>query len=363
MAAYNQAILTPGAVYLQEGTYTAQDDRRQMKEYGGAGTATYPTGFAVSVASGMTLWVDLGVAYVPCGNAVDGGSYRVRSDTAKQVLVPNAHATLPRLDQVVLRVMDDGTDSSGFSEVRAELVPGTATAGATFTNRNGAAALNSLAEISDSLILLADVLVPAAAGSLSSGDLKDRRIPHHNSSVTPGISVAQMRLLVDATAAPYILVPHDGIEVSVRADPTNEVWWRFRNVSLSLPLAWAFQGGPPMYAEVLTSQTTTNVGYVDLTTVGPSITIPFAGWYEITFGADVKSSAADVVTKVAVKLGAAATSDNDSADGRGVAIKGVHRKIIRQLAEGDVLKMQYKSDGTATLTADNRNLAVKPVRI
>jgi hypothetical protein len=259
--------------------------------------------------------------------------------------------------------MDDASDGSGFSEARIEVVPGTATAGATFANRNGAASLNALGEISDSLMLLADVLVPAAAGSLVLGDTKDRRIPMHNNSEMPGLSIAEMRVLVDATKAGYVILPHDGIEVAVRADPTNEVWWRFRNVGLSTPLVWSYLGGAPMFAEILTSQTTTNVAYVDLTTAGPSITVPFAGWYEITFGCDIKSDVADVVTKVAVKLGAAATADAESADGRGVASKYVQRTIIRQLAQDDIVKMQYKSNGGGVLTADNRNLSVRPIRL
>jgi hypothetical protein len=363
MAVYNQVIVSPGAVYLDDGIYTAQDDRRHLKESGGVGIATYPTGYGVTAVSGMSVTIDQGTAYILAGNVTDGGSFRVRSSASRQVTVPNAHATLPRLDQIVLRVMDDASDGSGFSEARIEVVPGTATAGATFANRNGAASLNALGEISDSLMLLADVLVPAAAGSLVLGDTKDRRIPMHNNSEMPGLSIAEMRVLVDATKAGYVILPHDGIEVAVRADPTNEVWWRFRNVGLSTPLVWSYLGGAPMFAEILTSQTTTNVAYVDLTTAGPSITVPFAGWYEITFGCDIKSDVADVVTKVAVKLGAAATADAESADGRGVASKYVQRTIIRQLAQDDIVKMQYKSNGGGVLTADNRNLSVRPIRL
>jgi hypothetical protein len=44
--------------------------------------------------------------------------------------------------------------------------------------------------------------------------------------------------------------------------------------------AWAVMGGP-LYAEVMTSQTTTSATYVDLATVGPSVTIPAAGIYDI----------------------------------------------------------------------------------
>jgi microcystin-dependent protein len=64
--------------------------------------------------------------------------------------------------------MDTTHDSSGFSEARIEVVPGTPTSGATLANAAGAANLTTLGEASKSVLLLAYVLVPAAAGSLTS---------------------------------------------------------------------------------------------------------------------------------------------------------------------------------------------------
>ena len=69
-----------------------------------------------------------------------------------------AHASLPRVDRVVLGL--DGT---------ATVLAGTATSGATLDNLTGAAAVPS------SKLLLADVLVPATDTTISNNQIRDRR--------------------------------------------------------------------------------------------------------------------------------------------------------------------------------------------
>jgi len=373
MAVFNQSIISPGATYLQDGIYSAQDDRREIYDICGAGIANYPgADFSVTDpggGQGMNIRVAGGTAYVAGGDTTDQGSYRVRMNAANvNIPCPTAHATNPRLDQVILRVMDDSADGSGFSEARIEIVPGTATAGATFTNRNGAANLGTLAEGSASVLLLADVLVPAAATELTSGDIKDRRVPLHGksiSAVTSILSIAQFQTLIDAVKVAGPVLAHSGMEVQVAVDSSIGITWKFRYAAgEGSGYPWLFQGGTSYYHEILTSETTTNAAYVNLATTGPTLNAPFAGFYEIAFGASMKSSAADVVTKAAIKLAGVAASDNDSIDGRGVALKSPHRRMIREvLAANDVVLMVYKSDGTATLTASNRNLAITPLRV
>ncbi len=81
-----------------------------------------------------------------------------------------AHATLPRIDQVVLEVLDATHDGGASNTVRTRIVDGTATAGATLDNRNGSAALPNNA------LRLADVLIPAAAGTVLAANIRDRRL-------------------------------------------------------------------------------------------------------------------------------------------------------------------------------------------
>lgn len=87
--------------------------------------------------------------------------------TALQNLVaPAAHGTNPRLDQVI-----ENADGVTF------YVPGTATAGATLTNRNGAVADATLdATYTTGWVRLADVLVPAAATTIVNANIFDRRV-------------------------------------------------------------------------------------------------------------------------------------------------------------------------------------------
>lgn len=80
-----------------------------------------------------------------------------------------AHATLPRIDQVILEVLDATHDGGASNTVRTRIVDGTATAAATLDNRNGAAALPNNA------IRLADVLIPAAAVTVLAANIRDRR--------------------------------------------------------------------------------------------------------------------------------------------------------------------------------------------
>jgi hypothetical protein len=134
----------------------------------------FSVGFTSLTAATMSAIVDAGTAYVPGGNIADQGLYRVRQDYPQTVLPNTNPAAYPRLDQIIVRVMDDSADASGFNQARIECVPGNPTPGATISNRLGAANLDSLTEKSKSYLHLADVLVPGTApGGFA---LQDRRV-------------------------------------------------------------------------------------------------------------------------------------------------------------------------------------------
>lgn len=142
---------------LQEGVWAAGD----MKVTAGV------TGLSVDVAAG--------IAYVLGDAVTDQGLYRCRNDGALNSAafdlggIPAAHATLPRLDQIIARAYDTTEDQVGLREWRYEVIPGTADAGATLDTRTGAGALP------DSAVRLADVLVPAGATSIVAANIRDRR--------------------------------------------------------------------------------------------------------------------------------------------------------------------------------------------
>ena len=100
--------------------------------------------------------------------------------------------------------------------------------------------------------------------------------------------------------------PFNEQEVYYAADATNGVYWhlRYRSASGSTHKWEALGAVAPLTAEVLTSQTTSSATYVDLATAGPTVTVPLAGDYLITFGATLyNSTGTNPVTMVAPKLG------------------------------------------------------------
>jgi hypothetical protein len=162
--------LGPGASAL----YGAIDLRRAA----GAGLQEGVLGatggaYKVTLSSGMILTI---AASTVDGALVQGdtisaqGLYFVPPHSAAITeTVTAAHATLPRIDTVVLEILDANHDGGGSNLARTRIVAGTATSGATLDNRTGAPALPS------SAIRLADVLIPAAAASILAGNIRDRR--------------------------------------------------------------------------------------------------------------------------------------------------------------------------------------------
>jgi hypothetical protein len=157
------------------------------------------------------------------------------------------------------------------------------------------------------------------------------------------------RALIDANPAPSSALPvnpEDG-QLAAYAVSGNVVWQFMYKQSSGL---WHFVGGPPLYNEIVTTESTTSTAYVDLATVGPSVTVPLAGDYVISAGAVLSwTVSASVFAFASVKFGAAATSDADF----GLALTGISgssfggnsqgSNLFRKtgLTASEVLKMQY----------------------
>ncbi len=160
--------------------YTPQNDRQAIGDLLSAGVISAPTtitgDFAVTWASGMMVAIAAGSAYVPGLNVTNQGLYRVLKSSLQNLTIGTADATKPRIDQIVIRVFDHEMDASNKWEARVQVIPGTATTGATLDNRTGAANLTTLTEGSKSVLLLADVLVPAGATVLDAAKVRDQRM-------------------------------------------------------------------------------------------------------------------------------------------------------------------------------------------
>lgn len=155
------------------------------------------------------------------------------------------------------------------------------------------------------------------------------------------------------------------IWVATAVDANGTRWVFQYNAGSGSSFKWEFIGGSSLSSEVLTNETTSSTSYADLVTVGPSVTVPRAGDYEIGLSVTMFGSLA--AYKAAVKLGAAATNDNecvraDQVGGTNQVISAARTFTRTGLSASAVLKIQYLvSAGTGNFI--NRNLWVKPVRI
>lgn len=143
--------------WMQENCYSAQIDRLMLANVVcGDGVADVVGGslLVTTGGSGLNVSVAQGGAWVE-GDDDDRGMYSVYNDAAVTVTVGAADPTNPRIDQIIARVYDS-TYGEGADEWVLEVLAGTATAGATLTNLNGAASISGL-----NAITLAYVLVPA----------------------------------------------------------------------------------------------------------------------------------------------------------------------------------------------------------
>lgn len=143
---------------VQEGVYAAGD---YMVTQRGAGA-----NMSVDIAAGS------GAFAAVQGDSVTGqGLYIVGPHSAAAIneVIAAADPTNPRVDIVILEIQDNVHDASGGNLARTRVLTGAPTAGANLTNRTNAPALPANA------LLLADVLVGAAVGSITNTVIRDRR--------------------------------------------------------------------------------------------------------------------------------------------------------------------------------------------
>lgn len=140
---------------IQEGVVGAGDLKVAQRAAGGAN---------------MSVDVATGDAWVRVDTGTRNGLSHMFNDAIANAAITAAHATLPRLDQVVLQYNDSSLPAGVGGDVPTlRVIPGTPTSGATLDNRTGAASLPNDA------LRIADVLVAAAAASIVSADIRDRR--------------------------------------------------------------------------------------------------------------------------------------------------------------------------------------------
>jgi hypothetical protein len=125
----------------------------------------------VQRGAGANMSVDVPAGRAWVSTAASGVTSLVHcvNDATANVVVTASHATLPRIDQILLRY-NDSTIPTGSGDIPTlEVSTGTATSGATLDNRTGATTPTG------SFLRLADILVPAASTSVVTANIRDRR--------------------------------------------------------------------------------------------------------------------------------------------------------------------------------------------
>ncbi|HXH88254.1 MAG TPA: hypothetical protein VNI55_06570 [Gaiellaceae bacterium] len=118
-----------------------------------------------SASANFSVDIAAGRAFVEGDSITRQGLYFAYNDGVVNLTgFTAAHATLPRIDRVCLRLRDafHGDAANDFAFV---IVPGTATAGATLANKNGGPG------VPGSHLLLANVLIPAAATNITTANI------------------------------------------------------------------------------------------------------------------------------------------------------------------------------------------------
>jgi hypothetical protein len=162
--------------------------------------------------------------------------------------------------------------------------------------------------------------------------------------------------------------PQDGQIVAYKADATAGVIWLFRYRAGSASAhKWEFIGGSPLYALVDTDELLTNAAYVNLPTVGPSVTAPLAGEYQVRHGCLLYQTAAAVQsTFMSYAVGATAAVDADSIQLQPSALNEVEHMSRDTRKTGvlaaDAFVAKYKVNAGATSHFARRHIMITPIR-
>jgi hypothetical protein len=165
--------------YLQTQTYPAIRVRRMlsaMRPGIAEGMIDEASMKVTQRGAGANMSVDVaaGEVFVQGDDTAGQGTYHVVNDAAVNVVIAAAHGSLPRVDQIVCRVYDS-TVVGGSDVPLLEVVQGTATAGAQSTDPDAANYRLGAAALPNGAMLLADVQVDAAAASIVTAKIRDKR--------------------------------------------------------------------------------------------------------------------------------------------------------------------------------------------
>lgn len=158
--------------------------------------------------------------------------------------------------------------------------------------------------------------------------------------------------------------PSDGNEVllKVGSGDTAVLWHMKYDASVSDAYKWRFLGGVPLAARVNTGEATSSGTYTDLATVGPLVTIPYTGVYDVRHGC---FSVGNVPIQGVQSNGSGPADDDEACiSGSGAAAANTateFRRTIASIGSSADVKCLYRVGAASTFY--RRWLVVTAVRI
>ena len=140
--------------------------------------------------------------------------------------------------------------------------------------------------------------------------------------------------------------------------------WRLRYNASAGAYKWEFVGGAPQSSEIPLQESIAFAAYSPTASQpGPSLTLPHAGVYEISFGCQMHSNGnTATIAYASPRLGAATAVDADAVVATAFNT-AVARTLRKTLAAGDTVTIQYKVTSGSPGAALNRWMFIRPIRI
>lgn len=164
--------------------------------------------------------------------------------------------------------------------------------------------------------------------------------------------------------------PVSGQPFVLQVDAANGINWALRyDANIADSYKWTFEGGAPLHHTIATEQSTASTSYADLSTVGPTVTVPKAGVYRVDYGASLINNTAESDVVVGVKYSAGTPTDTESIQAEGIVSGGGANRtaqsrsiVVTVTSDSQIVKLQYKV-GSSTGVYRNRWIIVTPIRL
>lgn len=161
--------------------------------------------------------------------------------------------------------------------------------------------------------------------------------------------------------------PADGDQVVLVDSLTAPTYhWLLRYVAAASTYKWYCIGGTPYWAQVNTSEATTSTTFTDLTTPGPSFTVPVGGDWLVEIGCYLTGPTAGNVGYMSFAVGGTAASDSDAAgNSSGAASMSVTRSVKKTgVGAASSIATKYRTTNAAnSATFNARWLKIMPYRV